>query len=194
MSKILIDYSSKYPYTSKLYSKNEYSVIYITPEQFRTYEFYLRNASVLNNEFDVENEEHIDILRNNFEIVEKYLRKRFNFEISENIDELIEKIEDLDDERAIFAFKDVSKYSSKIRNLNDFHESENLQIDINCKNITSFKDLIEIVEKINNLNRMTHLRFKINNYGYQILCNYDLNKEIRSEDIKGKIPKKLITV
>lgn len=192
----LIDYSAKYPYKSKMYSK--YMTVYITPEEYAIFDFHRQYNTLLNENFDVEDEETLNVLSDNFNIVEPYLRKRFKFNKSEDVMSLVEQIQEVDDERGIFDYPPMP-YQNKIRNLNEITDASGKIISndiiymIKYKNITTFEKLIDIVSKINNLPQNQHLTFSINNYGYSILTQFNgLSKEIKTVKESKKI--KLIEV
>lgn len=193
----LIDYSAKYPYKSKMYSK--YMTVYITPEEYAIFDFHRQYNEILNENFDVEDEEILNVLSDNFNIVEPYLRKRFKFNKSEDVMSLVEQIQEIEDERGIFDYPPMP-YQNKIRNLNEITDASGKIIPISntiymikYKNITTFEKLIDIVSKINNLPQNQHLTFSINNYGYTILTQFNgLSKEIKTVKESKKI--KLIEV
>jgi preprotein translocase subunit SecD len=196
----LIDYSAKYPYKSKMYSK--YMTVYITPEEYAIFDFHRQYNTLLNENFDVEDEETLNVISDNFNIVEPYLRKRFKLNKSEDVMSLIEQIQEIEDERGIFDYPPMP-YQNKIRNLNEITDasgkiisiSNNTIYMIKYKNITTFEKLIDIVSKINNLPQNQHLTFSINNYGYTILTQLSINgisREIKTVKESKKI--KLIEV
>lgn len=192
----LIDYSAKYPYKSKMYSK--YTTVYITPEEYAIFNFHRQYNTLLNENFDVEDEETLNVLSDNFNIVEPYLRRRFKLSKSEDVMSLVEQIQEIEDERGIFDYP-LMPYQNKIRNLNEITDASGKLISndtiymIKYKNITTFEKLINIVNKINNLPQNQHLTFSINNYGYTILTQFnELTKEIKTVKESKKI--KLIEV
>lgn len=190
---IVVDYSAKYPYKSKIYSK--YPTVYITPEEYAIFNFHKEYDDKLNENFDIEDEESINIITDNFNYVEPYLRKRFKLNKSEDVMALIEQIENIEDEKGIFDFPPMP-YSNKIRNLNEITDAQgkiienNSIIMIKCKNITTFEKLIKLIDEINNLPQNLHLTFSINNYGYSILTQLKPSKELKTI----KETKKLLTL
>lgn len=192
----LIDYSAKYPYKSKMYTK--YTTVYITPEEYAIFNFHRQYNTLLNENFDVEDEETLNVLTDNFNIIEPYLRRRFKLNKSEDVMSLVEQIQEIEDERGIFDYPPMP-YQNKIRNLNEITDASgkliynNTIYMIKYKNITTFEKLINIVDKINNLPQNQHLTFSINNYGYTVLTQLNgISKEIKTVKESKKI--KLIEV